>query len=69
MMTVIGYFDPSILPINPSTLFFNKDISPFYAFSRGSQHFAKPNGFKIVALVPFTNHERTSILDCYLQVS
>ncbi|KAJ5403939.1 hypothetical protein N7509_003810 [Penicillium cosmopolitanum] len=65
--TVIGYFDPSLLPVDPAALLFNKDISPFYAFSRGG-HFSKPSGFKIVALVPFSNHEHTSILECYLQV-
>jgi hypothetical protein len=66
-MTVIGYFDPSLLPIDPAALLFNKDISPFYAFSRGG-HFSKPSGLKIVALVPFNNYEHTSILECYLQV-
>lgn len=67
IVTVIGYFDPSLLPIDPAALLFNKDISPFYAFSHGG-HFSKPSGFKIVALVPFSNHEHTSILECYLQV-
>ncbi|KAJ5929674.1 hypothetical protein N7454_006624 [Penicillium verhagenii] len=67
ILTVIGYFDPSLLPIDPSALVFNKGISPFFAFSRGSEHFPKPHGFKIVALVPFRYHERTEILDCYLQ--
>ncbi|KAJ5580738.1 hypothetical protein N7450_007039 [Penicillium hetheringtonii] len=65
--TVVGYFDPSLLPVDPTGLLFTKNASPFYAFSRGSGHFPKPSGLKIVALVPFNNHEHTSILDCYLQ--
>lgn len=68
ILAVIGYYNPSLLPFDPTSLLFNKDISPFYAFSRGSEHFPKPHGFKIVALVPFNYHERTAILDCYLQV-
>lgn len=68
MLTVIAYFNPALLPFNPVSLVFNKDISPFYAFSRGSEHFPKPDGFRIIALVPFNDYERTSILDCYLQV-
>ncbi|KAJ5683158.1 hypothetical protein N7462_006323 [Penicillium macrosclerotiorum] len=67
ILMVIGYFNPSLLPIDPTSLVFNKDISPFFAFSRGSGHFPKPRGLKIVALVPFNYHERTEILDCYLQ--
>ncbi|KAJ5806977.1 hypothetical protein N7474_010569 [Penicillium riverlandense] len=58
---------PSVLPLDLLSLLFRKDLSPFFAFSSGSGHFAKPQGFKIVALVPVTNHERTEILDCYLQ--
>lgn len=69
ILTVIGYYNPSLLPFDPASLFFNKEISPFFAFSQGSGHFPKPHGFKIVALVPFNYHERTAILDCYLQVS
>lgn len=68
IVTVVGYFNPSILPIDPTALVFNKNISPFFAFSQGSGHYPKPHGFKIVALVPFHYHERTEILDCYLQV-
>lgn len=68
ILTVIGYFNPSILPIDPTSLLFNKDLSPFFAYSHGSGYFPKPQGFKIVALVPFRYHERTEILDCYLQV-
>lgn len=68
ILTVIGYFNPSLLPIDPTALLFNKDISPFFAYSHGSGYFPKPHGFKIVALVPFRFHERTEILDCYLQV-
>ncbi|KAJ5778545.1 hypothetical protein N7520_001791 [Penicillium odoratum] len=67
ILTVIGYFSPSYLPIDPSALLFNKEVSPFFAFSRGSGYFPKPHGFKIVALVPFRYHERTEILDCYLR--
>ena len=67
-LTVIGYYNPSLLPLDPWALLFNKEISPFFAFSRGSGHFPKPHGFKIVAVVPFNYHERTEILDCYLQV-
>ena len=69
ILTVIGYYNPSILPFDPKSLLFNKEISPFFAFSQGSGAFPKPHGFKIVALVPFNYHERTAILDCYLQVS
>ncbi|KAJ5180742.1 hypothetical protein N7492_003952 [Penicillium capsulatum] len=67
MLTVITYFNPALLPFNPVSLVFNKQISPFFAFSHGSEDFSKPDGFKIVALVPFNDYERTSILDCYLQ--
>ncbi|KAJ5090438.1 hypothetical protein N7532_009122 [Penicillium argentinense] len=66
IFTVVGFFNPSLLPVDPMALVFNR-YSPFYAFSRGSGHFPKPHGFKIVALVPFNNHEHTSILECYLQ--
>lgn len=69
ILTVIGYFNPSLLPFDPTVLMFNKDISPFFAYSHGSGYFPKPAGFKIVAVVPFRDHERTEILDCYLQVS
>jgi hypothetical protein len=68
MATVLSYFNPSVLPLDLISLVFRKDLSPFFAFSSGSGHFAKPQGFKIVALVPFSYHERTEILDCYLQV-
>lgn len=68
LLLIFGYFNPSLLPFDPTYLVFNKNVSPFFAFSRGSGHFPKPHGFDIVALVPFTNHERTAILDCYLQV-
>jgi hypothetical protein len=69
ILTVIGYYNPSLLPFDPTSLLFNKDISPFLAFSQGSGHYPKPHGFKVVALVPFNYHERAAILDCYLQVS
>lgn len=68
ILTIIGYFNPSLMPFDVTALLFNKNISPFFAFSHGSGHFAKPADFKIVALVPFKHHERTEILDCYLQV-
>ncbi|KAJ5580102.1 uncharacterized protein N7459_006087 [Penicillium hispanicum] len=67
ILTVIGYFNPSLLPLDLMGIIFNKDMSPFFAFSHGSGHFPKPHGFKIVALVPFNYYERTAILDCYLQ--
>lgn len=67
-LLIFGLFNPSLLPFDPTSLVFNKNVSPFFAFSRGSGHFPKPQGFDIVALVPFTDHERTAILDCYLQV-
>ncbi|KAI9933402.1 hypothetical protein MW887_007875 [Aspergillus wentii] len=47
--------------------FLRNDQPPFYAFSQGSGNYEKPKGFKVVALVPFSSHERTVILDCYLQ--
>jgi hypothetical protein len=68
ILAVIGWFNPSLLPVDLTSLVFNKEISPFFAFSHGSGYFPKPQGFKIVALVPFRYHERTEILDCYLQV-
>ena len=69
IITVIGYLNPLLLPLGLANIIFNKDISPFFAFSQSSGRFSKPHDFKIVALVPFINHERTAILDCYLQVS
>lgn len=68
LLLIFGYFNPSLLPFDPTSLVLNKNITPFFAFSRGSGHFPKPQGFDIVALVPFRNQERTAILDCYLQV-
>lgn len=41
----------------------------FYAFSQSPRHFSKPKNIEIVALVPFHQHSRTEILDCYLRVS
>lgn len=41
---------------------------PFYAFSTGDGEFQKPQGIKIIALVNYRQPERTSILNCYLQV-
>lgn len=66
--TVMNLFHPALLPIDLFAFVFRKDVSPFFAFSSGSRHLAKPDGFKVVALVPFNYHERTAILDCYLQV-
>lgn len=68
ILTVLTYYNPGILPFDVTSVLFRKEISPFFAFSQGSNHYSKPKGFKIVALVPFTDHEPTSILDCYLQV-
>lgn len=69
VLTVIGILNPYFLPLDLlSLVLFNKNISPFFAFSQGSGLFPKPHGLKIVALVPFHYHERTAILDCYLQV-
>ncbi|KAJ5631682.1 uncharacterized protein N7484_011782 [Penicillium longicatenatum] len=67
ILAVIGWFNPSLLPVDLTSLVFNKEISPFFAYSHASGYFPKPQGFKIVALVPFRYHERTEILDCYLQ--
>ncbi|KAI2792138.1 hypothetical protein POX_b02174 [Penicillium oxalicum] len=67
VLSIIGYCNPSLLPFNLLSFFFNTEVSPFFAFSRGSEYFPKPKGFRIVALVPFHYHERTAILDCYLQ--
>jgi len=68
ILTVLTYFNPGLIPFDVSSILFQKEISPFFAFSQGSGHYSKPQGFKIVALVPFHYHERTAILDCYLQV-
>ncbi|KZN92817.1 hypothetical protein EN45_029780 [Penicillium chrysogenum] len=65
---VLAYSNPRLIPFDISSLLFRKEISPFFAFSQGTGHYSKPQGFKIVALVPFHYHERTAILDCYLQV-
>lgn len=43
-------------------------LSPFFAYSQGSRQFSKPRNVDIIALVPFHHHERTAILECYLQV-
>ncbi|KAJ5373730.1 hypothetical protein N7517_005736 [Penicillium concentricum] len=67
ILTVLAYFNPGLILFDISSLLFRKEISPFFAFSQGSGHYSKPQGFKIVALVPFHYHERTAILDCYLQ--
>ncbi|KAJ6124882.1 hypothetical protein N7471_012199 [Penicillium samsonianum] len=64
---VLAYSNPGLIPFDISSLLFRKEISPFFAFSQGTSHYSKPQGFKIVALVPFHYHERTAILDCYLQ--
>ncbi|KAJ5207146.1 hypothetical protein N7491_002222 [Penicillium cf. griseofulvum] len=67
ILTVLAYFNPGLILFDISSLLFCKEISPFFAFSQGTGHYSKPQGFKIVALVPFHYHERTAILDCYLQ--
>jgi hypothetical protein len=43
--------------------------APIYAFSTSKTTLPKPTGFNIVALISVRHPERTSILDCYLQVS
>jgi hypothetical protein len=68
ILTVLAYFNPGLILFDISSLLFRKEISPFFAFSHGIGHYSKPQGFEIVALVPFHHHERTAILDCYLQV-
>jgi hypothetical protein len=68
ILTVLTYFNPGLIPFDISSILFRKELSPFFAFSQGPGHYPKPEGFKIVALVPFHYHERTAILDCYLQV-
>ncbi|KAJ5964602.1 uncharacterized protein N7479_004478 [Penicillium vulpinum] len=67
ILTVLSYSNPGLIFFNVFSLLFRKEISPFFAFSQGTGHYSKPQGFKIVALVPFHHHERTAILDCYLQ--
>ncbi|KAJ5295152.1 hypothetical protein PENANT_c035G03534 [Penicillium antarcticum] len=67
ILTVLTYFNPGFLPFDVTSILFRKEMSPFFAFSQGSSHYSKPQGFKIIALVPFTDYEPTSILDCYLQ--
>ncbi|KAJ5543072.1 hypothetical protein N7461_009075 [Penicillium sp. DV-2018c] len=66
ILPVLAYLNPGLIPFCASLLF-HKEASPFFAFSRAKGHYPKPQGFEIVALVPFHNHERTAILDCYLQ--
>ncbi|KAJ5480952.1 hypothetical protein N7539_006846 [Penicillium diatomitis] len=67
VLSIIAYCNPALLPFNPLSYVFNIEVSPFFAFSQGSEYFPKPHGVRIVALVPFHYHERTAILDCYLQ--
>ncbi|KAJ5788062.1 hypothetical protein N7457_003052 [Penicillium paradoxum] len=67
ILTVLAYFNPGLVYFDVFSLLFRKEISPFFAFSQGNGHYSKPQGFKIVAIVPFRDHERTAILDCYLQ--
>ena len=68
ILMVLLYSNPKLIPFDICSLLFRKEISPFFAFSQGTGHYSKPQGFKIVALVPFHYHGRTEILDCYLQV-
>lgn len=51
---------PLIQRVNPA---------PFHVYFKEFGSFEKPKNIRIVALVPFRSHERTEILDCYLQVS
>jgi hypothetical protein len=64
---------PLLAVIATSSWFNNKQSyssSPFYAFSKSNiELFEKPRDVNIVAVVSYRNLERTSILDCYLQVS
>ncbi|KAL4932268.1 uncharacterized protein BDV17DRAFT_191853 [Aspergillus undulatus] len=39
----------------------------FYAFSQSPRCYLKPKNIEIVALVPFHQHGRTEILNCYLR--
>ncbi|KAH8430338.1 uncharacterized protein LDX57_008002 [Aspergillus melleus] len=56
---------PSLLELG--LLFRGTALPPFFAFSRVSGQFQKPRDVDIIALVPFHDHERTDILECYLQ--
>ncbi|KAL5356213.1 hypothetical protein BJX96DRAFT_186174 [Aspergillus floccosus] len=56
-------FNLGILPLFAQRF----SAAPFRAFSKGSGCFGKPDGFKIIAVVPFYSSARTQILDCYLQ--
>ncbi|KAJ5143058.1 uncharacterized protein N7515_001845 [Penicillium bovifimosum] len=67
ILPVVAYSKPGLIPFYITLLLFHKESSPFFAFSHAKAHYSKPQGFEIVALVPFHHHERTAILDCYLQ--
>ncbi|KAE8326086.1 hypothetical protein BDV39DRAFT_177469 [Aspergillus sergii] len=49
---------PLIQRVNPA---------PFHVYFKKFESFEKPKDIRIVALVPFRSHERTEILNCYLQ--
>lgn len=68
LIILINFSGVPLLALGLGQFFFQQDQTPFSAFSNSTGYFEKPNGIKIVALVPFRQHERTSILDCYLQV-
>ncbi|PLB36982.1 uncharacterized protein BDW47DRAFT_44469 [Aspergillus candidus] len=68
VFAVACYAKPSLLQLGLLPVFVQTGVpAPFYAYSRGSGQFAKPANIKTVALVPFRDHKRTEILDCYLQ--
>ncbi|PKX99913.1 hypothetical protein P168DRAFT_330731 [Aspergillus campestris IBT 28561] len=68
VFAVACYAKPSLLQLGLLPIFVQTGApAPFYAYSKGSGQFAKPANIKTVALVPFRDHKRTEILDCYLQ--
>ncbi|KAF7591760.1 hypothetical protein BBP40_001140 [Aspergillus hancockii] len=71
MVTVIlgVCFSTSSLPNSSLLSLFSQRVFPvpLYAYSKNFGSFKKPDSLKVVALVPFRDHERTEILDCYLQ--
>ncbi|KAL2000829.1 hypothetical protein VTN02DRAFT_2568 [Thermoascus thermophilus] len=67
LVLLVHFSGVPLLALGLGQFLFQQDQAPFLAFSNNTGHFEKPDGIKIVALVPFRQHERTSILDCYLQ--
>ncbi|KAE8374306.1 hypothetical protein BDV26DRAFT_284369 [Aspergillus bertholletiae] len=57
----------SLLELGVLPLIQRVNSAPFRAYSKNFESFEKPEDIRIVALVPFRSHERTEILDCYLQ--